>query len=99
MSDWQAEKGLKMQLTVLTEQHTETQEALKEKEKGVQQLQTQLKTAQGSFNQENKKLESQVSELQGAHARKVRRHTHTIPCFNSMFWTKCVYSRLRRRVV
>uniref|UniRef100_A0A8C7KXP1 Early endosome antigen 1 n=1 Tax=Oncorhynchus kisutch TaxID=8019 RepID=A0A8C7KXP1_ONCKI len=45
-------------------------EALKEKEKGVQQLQTQLKTAQGSFNQENKKLESQVSELQGAHARK-----------------------------
>uniref|UniRef100_A0A8C7RCZ4 Early endosome antigen 1 n=1 Tax=Oncorhynchus mykiss TaxID=8022 RepID=A0A8C7RCZ4_ONCMY len=64
------EKGLKMQLTILTEQHTETQEALKEKEKGVQQLQTQLKTAQGSFNQENKKLESQVSELQGAHARK-----------------------------
>lgn len=77
MSDWQAEKGLKMQLTVLTEQHTKTQDALKEKEKGVQQLQTQLKTAQGSFNQENKKLESQVSELQGAHARKVRRHTHT----------------------
>uniref|UniRef100_A0A8C7RA84 Early endosome antigen 1 n=1 Tax=Oncorhynchus mykiss TaxID=8022 RepID=A0A8C7RA84_ONCMY len=70
VSDWQAEKGLKMQLTILTEQHTETQEALKEKEKGVQQLQTQLKTAQGSFNQENKKLESQVSELQGAHARK-----------------------------
>uniref|UniRef100_A0AAZ3NM84 Early endosome antigen 1 n=1 Tax=Oncorhynchus tshawytscha TaxID=74940 RepID=A0AAZ3NM84_ONCTS len=70
VSDWQAEKGLKMQLTVLTEQHTKTQEALKEKEKGVQQLQTQLKTAQGSFNQENKKLESQVSELQGAHARK-----------------------------
>ncbi|XP_064785715.1 early endosome antigen 1-like isoform X1 [Oncorhynchus masou masou] len=66
----EAEKGLKMQLTVLTEQHNETQEALKEKEKGVQQLQTQLKTAQGSFNQENKKLESQVSELQGAHARK-----------------------------
>uniref|UniRef100_A0A8C7VTL5 Early endosome antigen 1 n=1 Tax=Oncorhynchus mykiss TaxID=8022 RepID=A0A8C7VTL5_ONCMY len=65
-----SEKGLKMQLTILTEQHTETQEALKEKEKGVQQLQTQLKTAQGSFNQENKKLESQVSELQGAHARK-----------------------------
>uniref|UniRef100_A0A4W5K3W3 Early endosome antigen 1 n=1 Tax=Hucho hucho TaxID=62062 RepID=A0A4W5K3W3_9TELE len=64
------EKGLKMQLTVLTEQHTETQDALKEKEKGVQQLQTQLKTAQGSFNQEKKKLESQVSELQGAHARK-----------------------------
>uniref|UniRef100_A0A8C7N8H5 Early endosome antigen 1 n=1 Tax=Oncorhynchus kisutch TaxID=8019 RepID=A0A8C7N8H5_ONCKI len=64
------EKGLKMQLTVLTEQHTENKEALKEKEKGVQQLQTQLKTAQGSFNQENKKLESQVSELQGAHARK-----------------------------
>uniref|UniRef100_A0A8C7KZU5 Early endosome antigen 1 n=1 Tax=Oncorhynchus kisutch TaxID=8019 RepID=A0A8C7KZU5_ONCKI len=70
VSDWQAEKGLKMQLTVLTEQHTENKEALKEKEKGVQQLQTQLKTAQGSFNQENKKLESQVSELQGAHARK-----------------------------
>uniref|UniRef100_A0A8C7N8I3 Early endosome antigen 1 n=1 Tax=Oncorhynchus kisutch TaxID=8019 RepID=A0A8C7N8I3_ONCKI len=66
----EAEKGLKMQLTVLTEQHTENKEALKEKEKGVQQLQTQLKTAQGSFNQENKKLESQVSELQGAHARK-----------------------------
>uniref|UniRef100_A0A673X1E0 Early endosome antigen 1 n=1 Tax=Salmo trutta TaxID=8032 RepID=A0A673X1E0_SALTR len=64
------EKGLKMQLTVLTEQHTKTQDALKEKEKGVQQLQTQLKTAQGSFNQENKKLESQVSELQGAHAKK-----------------------------
>uniref|UniRef100_A0A673X225 Early endosome antigen 1 n=1 Tax=Salmo trutta TaxID=8032 RepID=A0A673X225_SALTR len=70
VSDWQAEKGLKMQLTVLTEQHTKTQDALKEKEKGVQQLQTQLKTAQGSFNQENKKLESQVSELQGAHAKK-----------------------------
>uniref|UniRef100_A0A673X4H2 Early endosome antigen 1 n=1 Tax=Salmo trutta TaxID=8032 RepID=A0A673X4H2_SALTR len=68
----EAEKGLKMQLTVLTEQHTKTQDALKEKEKGVQQLQTQLKTAQGSFNQENKKLESQVSEL----------HTHT---HNSMY--------------
>uniref|UniRef100_A0A673WT04 Early endosome antigen 1 n=1 Tax=Salmo trutta TaxID=8032 RepID=A0A673WT04_SALTR len=66
----QLEKIREMQLTVLTEQHTKTQDALKEKEKGVQQLQTQLKTAQGSFNQENKKLESQVSELQGAHAKK-----------------------------
>uniref|UniRef100_A0A4W5LUC2 Early endosome antigen 1 n=1 Tax=Hucho hucho TaxID=62062 RepID=A0A4W5LUC2_9TELE len=66
----QAEKGLNMQLTALTEQHTKTQEALKEKEKGVQQLQAQLTTAQGSFSQEKKKLESQVTELQGSHAKK-----------------------------
>ena len=68
----QVEKGLNMQLTALTEQHTKTQEALKEKEKGVQQLQAQLTTAQGSFSQEKKKLESQVTELQGSHAKKVR---------------------------
>uniref|UniRef100_A0A674EY72 Early endosome antigen 1 n=1 Tax=Salmo trutta TaxID=8032 RepID=A0A674EY72_SALTR len=61
---------LNMQLTALTEQHTKTQEALKEKEKGVQQLQAQLTTAQGSFSQEKKKLESQVTKLQGSHAKK-----------------------------
>uniref|UniRef100_A0A8C7UJC7 Early endosome antigen 1 n=1 Tax=Oncorhynchus mykiss TaxID=8022 RepID=A0A8C7UJC7_ONCMY len=70
------EKGLNMQLTALTEQHTKTQEALKEKEKGVQQLQAQLTTAQGSFSQEKKKLESQVTELQGSHAKKAEEEGH-----------------------
>uniref|UniRef100_A0A8C8CY63 Early endosome antigen 1 n=1 Tax=Oncorhynchus tshawytscha TaxID=74940 RepID=A0A8C8CY63_ONCTS len=69
-------KGLNMQLTALTEQHTKTQEALKEKEKGVQQLQAQLTTAQGSFSQEKKKLESQVTELQGSHAKKAEEEGH-----------------------
>uniref|UniRef100_A0A8K9XB76 Early endosome antigen 1 n=1 Tax=Oncorhynchus mykiss TaxID=8022 RepID=A0A8K9XB76_ONCMY len=58
------------------EQHTKTQEALKEKEKGVQQLQAQLTTAQGSFSQEKKKLESQVTELQGSHAKKAEEEGH-----------------------
>uniref|UniRef100_A0A8C7FCF1 Early endosome antigen 1 n=1 Tax=Oncorhynchus kisutch TaxID=8019 RepID=A0A8C7FCF1_ONCKI len=70
----EVEKGLNMQLTALTEQHTKTQEALKEKEKRVQQLQAQLTTAQGSFSQEKKKLESQVTELQGSHAKKEEGH-------------------------
>uniref|UniRef100_A0A8C7UMS3 Early endosome antigen 1 n=1 Tax=Oncorhynchus mykiss TaxID=8022 RepID=A0A8C7UMS3_ONCMY len=64
------------ELTALTEQHTKTQEALKEKEKGVQQLQAQLTTAQGSFSQEKKKLESQVTELQGSHAKKAEEEGH-----------------------
>lgn len=72
---------MKSQLAALTEQHTKTQEALKEKEKGVQQLQAQLKTAQGSFGQEKKQLESQVTELQGENAKKASSnpmHTYTL---------------------
>uniref|UniRef100_A0A6Q2WX61 Early endosome antigen 1 n=1 Tax=Esox lucius TaxID=8010 RepID=A0A6Q2WX61_ESOLU len=58
----QAEKGLKMQITVLTEQHTKAKEALKEKEMALQGLQAQLNSAQGSFSKEKKQLESQMAE-------------------------------------
>uniref|UniRef100_A0A6Q2Z9F1 Early endosome antigen 1 n=1 Tax=Esox lucius TaxID=8010 RepID=A0A6Q2Z9F1_ESOLU len=69
----QAEKGLKMQITVLTEQHTKAKEALKEKEMALQGLQAQLNSAQGSFSKEKKQLESQMAELQGAHDKKEER--------------------------
>uniref|UniRef100_A0A6Q2XMI0 Early endosome antigen 1 n=1 Tax=Esox lucius TaxID=8010 RepID=A0A6Q2XMI0_ESOLU len=59
----QAEKGLKMQITVLTEQHTKAKEALKEKEMALQGLQAQLNSAQGSFSKEKKQLESQMADV------------------------------------
>ncbi|KAJ8372384.1 hypothetical protein AAFF_G00290170 [Aldrovandia affinis] len=66
----ETEKGLKLQLTALTAQLGQSQQALKEKEKGTQQLQEKMKTAQGSFSQEVKKLESQLTNLQTLHAKK-----------------------------
>uniref|UniRef100_A0A6Q2XUP3 Early endosome antigen 1 n=1 Tax=Esox lucius TaxID=8010 RepID=A0A6Q2XUP3_ESOLU len=74
----QAEKGLKMQITVLTEQHTKAKEALKEKEMALQGLQAQLNSAQGSFSKEKKQLESQMAELQGAHDKKVSEEKLTL---------------------
>lgn len=52
-------------------QLTQAQDALKAKDKEMQQLQAQLKTAQGSFDQELKKLETQVADLQATQAKKV----------------------------
>lgn len=49
----------------------QSQDALKEKEKDIQQVQTQLKTTQGSFSEEVKKLQSQVTDLQTAEKKKV----------------------------
>lgn len=67
---WQAEKKLKVQLTTLEQQHSKTQEALKEKENQLEKLRAQLKAAQGSFEEEMKKLKGQTAELQEFNAKK-----------------------------
>lgn len=67
----QAEKKLKAQLASLVQQHSKTQEVLKEKEKDSEKLQVQLKTAQGSFEEEMKKLRGKVAELQEVNVKKV----------------------------
>lgn len=60
-----------MQLTSLEQQHTKTQETLKEKEKELEKLRAQLKSTQGSLEEEIKKLKGQVTELQEAGVKKV----------------------------
>lgn len=63
---------MRTQLTSSEQQHSKTQETLKEKEKEMEKVRAQLKTAQGSFEEEMKKLKGQVMELQGANVKKVR---------------------------
>lgn len=62
---------MKGQLTLLDQEHSKTQETLKQKEKELEKLQAQLKTAQGSFEEEIKKLKSQVADLEGMNVKKV----------------------------
>lgn len=59
-----------MQLTTVEQQHSKTQEALKDKESQLEKLRAQLKTAQGSFEEETKKLKGQVAELQEVNVKK-----------------------------
>ena len=67
----QAEKQLKGQLSSVEKQQSKTQETLKEKENELEKLRAQLKTAQGSFEVEMKKLNRQVTESQEVNAKKV----------------------------
>lgn len=60
-----------MQLTSLEQQHTKTQETLREKENELEKLRMQLKTTQGSLEEEIKKLNGQVTELKEAGVKKV----------------------------
>ncbi|XP_061109284.1 early endosome antigen 1 isoform X6 [Conger conger] len=64
------EKGLESQMTAQTKLLAQTQELLKEKEKEMQQLQEETKMAQGSFDQQVKKLEGQLTSLQTLNAKK-----------------------------
>ena len=74
-------------MATVNAQLTQAQDALKAKDKEMQQLQAQLKTTQGTLNQELKKLETQVANLQAAQAKKAcfciahmlshLTHTHT----------------------
>lgn len=64
VSTWQAEKRLKVQLTSVEQQQLNTQEVLKEKQSQLEKLQAQLKTVQGNFEVETKKLKGQIAELQ-----------------------------------
>lgn len=66
----QAEKKLEMQLTTVKQQHSKTQEALKEKENQLEKLQAQLKTTQGSFEEEMKNLKGQITTLEESNAKK-----------------------------
>lgn len=66
----QVEKSLTAKLTSLEQQHSKTQEVLKEKENSVQKLQAQLKATQGSFEQDRKKLQGQVAELKEVGVKK-----------------------------
>lgn len=68
----QAETKLKVQLVSLGQQHSKTQEVLKEKENNLEKLQAQIKTSKGSFEEEIKKLKGQVAELQEVNVKKVR---------------------------
>lgn len=68
----QAEKKLEMQLSEVKQQHSKSQEALKEKEGQLEKLQAQLKTSQGSFEEELKRLKGQVTTLEQASAQKAR---------------------------
>lgn len=63
-STWQVEKRLKVQLTSVEQQQLNVQEVLKEKQNQLEKLQAQLKTVQGSFEVETKKLKGQIAELQ-----------------------------------
>lgn len=69
----QAEKKLKVQLTTLEQQHSKTLEALKEKANESEKLRAQLKTAQGSFEEEMKKLKAQLAQLQEANVKTASR--------------------------
>ena len=69
-----------MQLTTLEQQRSNSQGALKEKEKELEKLRAQLKTAQGSFEEEMKKLKGQVAGLQEVNVKKA----------SSIFIYKCI---------
>lgn len=79
----QAEKKLEMQLSAVKQQHSKTQEAVKEKEGQLEKLQAQLKTTQGSFEEELKRLAGQITTLEQSNAKKARgsfkcKETHLI---------------------
>lgn len=59
-----------MQLTTVKQLHSKTQEALKEKENQLAKLQAQLKTTQGSFEEEMKNLKGQITTLEESKAKK-----------------------------
>lgn len=59
-----------MQLTTVKQQQSKTQEVLKEKENQLEKLQAQLKTTQGSFEEEMKNLKGQITTLEESNAKK-----------------------------
>lgn len=73
-STWQAETRLKVQLTSAEQQQLKAQEGLKEKQNHLEKLQAQLKTVQGNFEVETKKLKGQIAELQENGAKKASRN-------------------------
>lgn len=66
----QIEKRLEMQLSASKQQHSKTQETMKEKESQLEKLQAQLKTTQGSFDEELKRLKGQITTLEQTNAKK-----------------------------
>lgn len=65
---------MKVQLTSAEQQHLKAQEGLKEKHNQLEKLQAQLKTVQGNFEVETKKLKGQIAELQENGAKKASRN-------------------------
>lgn len=59
-----------MQLSAIKQQHSKTQETVKEKESQLEKLQAQLKTTQGSFEEELKRLKGQITTLEQTNAKK-----------------------------
>lgn len=59
-----------MQLTSVEQQQLNAQEVLKEKQSQLEKLQAQLKTVQGNFEVETKKLKGQIAELQENGAKR-----------------------------
>lgn len=66
----QAEKKLEMQLSAVKQQHSKSQEVVKEKESQLEKLQVQLKTTQGSFEEELKRLKGQITTLEQSNVKK-----------------------------
>lgn len=59
-----------MQLSSVKQQHSTSQETVKQKEGQLEKLQVQLKTTQGSFEEELKRLKGQISTLEQTNAKK-----------------------------
>lgn len=51
--------------------HSKSQEALKEKENQLEKLRVHLRKAQGSFEEEMKKLKGQIGEIQDFNMKRV----------------------------
>lgn len=62
-----------MQLSTVEQQHSKAQETLKERGNQLEKLQAQLKAAQGSFEEETKKLKCQIAELEECNVKKASR--------------------------
>lgn len=61
---------MKTQLSTVEQQHSKAQDTLKERGNQLEKLQAQLKATQGSFEEETKKLKSQIAELQECNVKK-----------------------------
>lgn len=77
---------LKEQLSSVQQQGSKSQEGLKKKEKEVEKLQAQFKAAQGSFDEEVKKMKEQVAKLQKVNSEKVSKKSNITHQFSPQIY-------------
>lgn len=80
---------MKAQLTSVEQQQLKAQEGLKEKDNQLEKLQSQLKTVQGSFEMETKKLKGQIAELEENGAKKAS--SNLIANLNILFFVNLMF--------